>query len=49
MLAGENDDRNPFISLPLLPWIDDAAVEAPVGGGSCFWICGRVAMALRSV
>src|SRR6266446_6520063 len=49
MLAGENADRKSPISLPLLSRVEDAAVEAPDGARSSFWICGRVAMALRSV
>jgi hypothetical protein len=49
MLARENADRKSLISVPALSWIEDTAVEAPVGGGSSFWICGRLAMALRSV
>jgi len=49
MLAGENADRKNPVSLPALSWIEDAAVEAPDGAGLFIWICGRVALALRSV
>jgi hypothetical protein len=49
MLARENADRKSPISLPLLSRTQDAAVEAPDGAGSSFWICGCVAMALRRV
>jgi len=49
MLGGENADRKSSVSLPHLPRIEDAAVEAPDGAGLFIWICGRVAMALRSV
>jgi hypothetical protein len=44
-----NDDRKPPVSLPSLSCLEDAALEAPVGNGSSFWIWGRVAVALRSV
>jgi len=49
MLAGENVDRKSLIGMPALSWIEDAAIEAPVGGGSSSWIWRRLAVALRSV
>jgi len=49
MLAVENADRKSSVSLSHLPRIEDAAVEAPDGAGLSIWICGRVALALRSV
>jgi len=49
MLAGVNDDRKNPVSLPSLSRIEDAAFEAPVGGGLFIWICGRLAVALRKV
>jgi len=49
MLSGENADRKSPVSVPALSWIEDAAVEAPVGGGSSFWIWRRLAVALRGV
>jgi hypothetical protein len=49
MLAGENADRKSLISLPALSWIEDATVEAPVGGGPSSWIWRCLAVALRSV
>jgi len=49
MLARENDDRKSPVSLPPLSWVEDAAFEAPVGGGLFVWICGHLALALRKV
>jgi hypothetical protein len=49
MLAEENADRKSSFSLPHLPRIEDAAVEAPDGAGLFIWICGRVALALRGM
>src|SRR6266481_7558864 len=49
MLARENADRKSPISLPLLSRVEEAAVEAPEGGGLFIWSCRRLAVALRSV
>src|SRR6267378_3154302 len=49
MLARENADRKSPISLPLLSRVEDAAVEAPEGGGLFIWSCGRLAVAVRKV
>jgi hypothetical protein len=49
MLCEEKDDRKPLVSLPSLSCLEDAAVEAPVGDGSSFWIWGHLAVALRNV
>jgi len=47
--AVENADRKSSVSLPHLPRIEDAAVEAPDGGGLFIWICGRPTVALRGM
>jgi len=49
MLAGEPAHRKRTSNLSELSWIEDTAVEAPDGAGSSFWICRRLAVALRRV